>query len=183
MRYVSLSLSFFLSLMIFTNPRPCIGRSKKNLISLEKLSKNQENLAKIPHSPSYKHPHEINSWPHEVALIKPFFDPITHQTLSAGTRFILDTTKQAEQHAAVFVYDPKVSGFKTSFIPRDRLINLQTRPHAGAISCFVSLLKQWAHCINGPIPYVWGGSSFTHCCNHPFREVKKDGKWRARERI
>lgn len=154
-------------------PQAMYWTLKKNLISLEKLSKNLSNTHKIPHSPSYKHPHEINKAPHEVALIKPFFDPITHQTLSAGTRFVLDTSKELEQHAAVFVYDPKVSGFKTSFIPRDRLICLQARSASHAISCFVNILKQWAHCHTGPIPYVWGGSSFTHCCNHSFKEVKK----------
>lgn len=154
-------------------PQAMYWTLKKNLISLEKLGVKKENLSKIPQSPSYKNPHENNQAENQVALTKPFFDPITQQTLSAGTRFVVDPSKKLDQHFAVLIYDPKISGFKTSFIPHDRLIPLQPRSMQQAITCFVSLLKQWAHCHSGPIPYVWGGASFTHCCNHPFKEAKK----------
>lgn len=154
-------------------PQAMYWTLKKNLISFEKLGIQKENLTKIPQSPSYKTPLHINQNANTVALTKPFFDPITQQTLSAGTRFIVDISKKLEQHVAVFVYDSNIGGFKTSFIPRDRIIPIQNRSMQQAITCFVSLLKQWAHCHSGSIPYVWGGSSFTHCCNHPFKETKK----------
>lgn len=154
-------------------PQAMYWTLKKNLISLEKLGVNKDNLNKIPQSPSYKNPQEINRAVNQVALTKPFFDPITQQTLSAGTRFVIDISKKLDQHTALFVYDPKISRFKTSFIPNNRLMPIHPRSMQQAINCFVSLLKQWAHCHNGPIPYVWGGSSFTHCCNHPFKESKK----------
>lgn len=154
-------------------PQAMYWTLKKNLISLEKLGKQKANLEKVPQGPSYKNPHDINNTPNTVVLLKPFFDPITNQTLSAGTRFMVDTDKKSDNLWAVFVYDRKVSGFKTSYIPRDRASLVSVRSPQEAIACFVILLKQWAHCHTGPIPYVWGGCSFTHCCNHPFKETKK----------
>lgn len=154
-------------------PQAMYWTLKKNLLTLAKMNAKNISLDKVPASPSYKNPHAIAELQNTVVLLKPFYDSITEQTLSAGTRFTVDQSKSFEEFYAVFVFDHKSSSFKSTLIPKKILFLVQKRSIPQSINCFVALLKQWAHCTNGPIPYVWGGCSFTHCCNHEFAEHKK----------
>lgn len=153
-------------------PQAMYWTLKKNLITLKKLE-SRKILDKIPEGPSYKTPEKITSVENTAVLIKPFYDPVTQQTLSAGTRFIVDTRSTSENYTHVFIFDRTTTTFKTSAIPKKNLLMVQPRSKASSIACFVKLLQQWAHCQQGPIPYVWGGCSFTHCCNHGFVEREK----------
>ncbi|CAN5176855.1 hypothetical protein BH09DEP1_BH09DEP1_6960 [soil metagenome] len=154
-------------------PQALYWTLKKNLLSFAKMETKNISLDKIPVSPSYKNPLEIDEAPNTAVLIKPFHDMVTEQTLSAGTRFIIDLSKSFDEFLSVFVFDSKASRFKTTLIPKKLMVLIHKKTIPQAIGCFVSLLKHWAHCNNGPIPYVWGGCSFTHCCNHAFVERKK----------
>lgn len=152
-------------------PQAMYWTLKKNLLTLKKMAPTEYN--KIPASPSYKAPKTITQAQNTIVIFKPFYDTITEQTLSAGTRFIIDTSKTLENYFSAFVFDRKTTSFKTTLIPKKIAMIVQKNTVQNAIACFVKLLQQWAHCINGPIPYVWGGCSFTHCCNHEFVERKK----------
>jgi cell wall-associated NlpC family hydrolase len=152
-------------------PQAMYWTLKKNLLTLKKL--NETEREKIPASPSYKTPKAITQVQNTIVIFKPFYDPVTQQTLSAGTRFIIDMSKTFEHYFSAFVFDRKTSSFKTTLIPKKIAMTIQKHTVHDSITCFVKLLQQWAHCINGPIPYVWGGCSFTHCCNHEFVERKK----------
>lgn len=152
-------------------PQALYWTLKKNLLTLKKLDATAYD--KIPASPTYKKPQEIAEVKNTIVLFKPFYDPITQQTLSAGTRFIIDSNKTFENYFSVYVFDRKATTFKTTLVPKKIAILIQKHSIQDSIACFVKLLQQWAHCINGPIPYVWGGCSFTHCCNHEFVERKR----------
>ena len=152
-------------------PQAMYWTLKKNLLSLKKLD--EAAREKIPVSPTYKAPKNITQAQNTVVIFKPFYDPVTEQTLSAGTRFIIDTSKTFENYFSVNVFDRKTTSFKSTLIPKKIAIQVQKQSIQNSIDCFVKILQQWAHCINGPIPYVWGGCSFSHCCNHEFIERKK----------
>ena len=152
-------------------PQAMYWTLKRNLISYNKLRARKIPLEYIPPCPSYKNPHQhIQNT--VITLIKPFFDPVTQQTYSAGTRFMVE--HETENHYAVHAFDKFTTSFKISLIPKNAAMLLSSKTPKEAIQCFVTLIKRWAHCKNGPIPYVWGGCSFTHCCAHdPFIETKK----------
>lgn len=156
----------------FHKPQAMYWTLKNNLISLKKLEARQLS-DKIAPSPSYKKPQAIADAQNTVVLIKPFHDTVTQQTLSAGTRFIVDSQQSDQDYYFVFVFDQATTTFRSIKIPKKILVRIQTHSKASSIASFVQLLKQWAHCINGPIAYVWGGCSFTHCCNHEFVERTK----------
>lgn len=153
-------------------PQAMYWTLKKNLLTFGKIEAHPNSLEKIPRAPTYKAPLEITNAQNTVVLIKPFHDTVTQQTLSAGTRFIIDTSKKFDDYYNVYIFDRKSSHFKTILIPKKILLLVQKNSIEHCIKCFVSLLKIWAHCTTGSIPYVWGGCSFTHCCNHGFTEHK-----------
>lgn len=159
---IRITSSFFIT---HDNPQPqtLYWTLKSNLISYEKLQKKNLPLALIPSSPDFKHP-DIQSSEHVVALLLPFYDPVTHQTFSAGTRFVYDPQKSTAQQHIVWIFDHTTTTFKTTTIPVNVLVTIKPKEKKVALNDFVHILRQWAHQSNGVIPYVWGGCSFIHLC-------------------
>ena len=144
----------------------------KNLISLQKLTNKKISLTKIPSSFSFKKPLKQSN--NTIVLIKPFFDSITGNTFSAGTRFVIDPKATDADYYHAFVFDYTTTDFKTTLIPKDGALQANFKSPKESITCFVNILKKWAHCKDGVIFYVWGGCSFVHCCKDvPFKEVSK----------
>lgn len=159
---------------------------KKNLLTFKKMKHRKLNLSNIPPSLSFKNPHS----PHEepvIVLFKPWFDPITQQTFSAGTRFVYHSNENNENHFKVPVFDRMTTSYKTTFIPFSHAKVVSFSSKQESINCFVTILKQWAHDFHGKIPYVWGGCSFM-ATDSPFdfklmrHHIKKNKKCDVYER-
>ena len=101
---------------------------------------------------------------HNLALIKPFYDPVTQQTFSAGTRFVYNPEFVSNTHYQVYVFDRKITRFITTMLPKSSVLTIEPRTPEQAIQVFVAILKSWAHTKNGIICYVWGGASYTYTC-------------------
>jgi hypothetical protein len=169
---VTIELAFFVTSQI-KKPQSLFFTQKKNLLSFEKLD--ARNLPKnyIPESPSFKNPLNKTKLP-TIGLIKPFFDSITKQTYSVGTRFIYDPIRSTDSDFAAHIFDRSSTNFKLTNIPKEFAKEITFISKENAISCFISLLKSWSHC-NGIIPYVWGGYSYTHCsADWGFKEVARE---------
>ena len=96
-----------------------------------------------------------------VTLYMPFHDPTTKTTFSAGTRFVKTKEQSIQNHATVYIYNPKTTSFKTIHIPKSVCVK-QLKTNKEKRKQFLRIIKQWAHLPHGYIPYVWGGNSFTH---------------------
>lgn len=144
----------------------------KNLLSYTKMRRKNIDMDRIPLTPSFKKSHQSPK-ENTIGLIEPFFDPITRQLFSVGTHFISDPEQSTPTHYAAFVFDRSVTDFKITFIPQSVSIPIIKRSPQEAIAQFVSLIRQWAHCKNGVIPYLWGGCSFTARCSPSFKETSQ----------
>jgi cell wall-associated NlpC family hydrolase len=159
---------------------------KKNLLTFKKMKQRKLNLSQIPPPLSFKNPNTQLEQP-VIVLIKPWFDPITQQTFSAGTRFAYHSNENNENHFKVPVFDRLTTSYKTTFIPFSHAQTVMVKSKQESISCFVNTLKQWAHEVQGKIPYVWGGCSFI-TTDSPFdfqltpRKIKKNKKCMVYER-
>lgn len=95
-----------------------------------------------------------------LTLTWPWYDAKTKKTYSVGTRFARCQKKDGTQYA-VYVFHPKSRTYGIGYIPKENaLVNYPTTPDA-AVSCFMKLIKRWIYESYGPIPYVFGGCSFT----------------------
>lgn len=169
---ISIESAFFITKQT-QKPQHIFYTQKKNLISFDTLQKRNLSPENIPRSPSFKHPDQKTDHP-MIGLIKPFFDPVTQQTFSAGTRFIFDPAASNDEKYCIQIFDRNSTSYKRSCIPKSYAQEIIHKSKHDAITCFVKLLKQWANCPNGVIFYLWGGYSYTQCCpDLGFQEVTK----------
>lgn len=138
------------------SPQKTYWTEKKNIIPLHKIA---DASAYLPEALDFATKKITSSQP-TVTLIMPWFDPISNQTFSAGTRFVLAHHKEHTYY--VYLLDPVTCTFNQ--LPIDASICLLEKAHTcpqEKRAHFVAVLKHWAHLENGFIPYVWGGASFT----------------------
>jgi len=151
---------------------------KKNLIPLDTLEKHGLDLKKIPCPIDFNNPALAQTHTNSITLLFPWSDPVTKQTFSSGTRFVLTPQQQQKNAYSIYIFDPNKVSFKETGIPKKicaRYANLKNSQER--VACFVQLLRTWAHQQNGFIPYVWGGCSFINvynfiisiCCNYTVR--------------
>jgi hypothetical protein len=169
---ISIESAFFVTSQI-KKPQSLFFTKKKNILSFEKLATRNLSGKYIPETPSFKNPLNKPTNP-TIGLIKPFFDPVTQQTYSIGTRFIYDPQQTTNTDFDVHIFDRSSTNFKQTCIPKEFAKEIIFESKEEAVACFVSLVKSWAHC-KGIIPYVWGGYSYTHCSpDFGFKEVARD---------
>ena len=96
-----------------------------------------------------------------VALVYPFYDPVTQKIYSAGTRFVL-AKEHKKDHFIVYIFDSRDFCFQQTKIPKDHCLLYQEKDSDQKKDDFIIILKKWAHLPGGYIPYVWGGSSFCY---------------------
>ncbi len=168
---ISIESAFFVTPHI-KKPQSVFFTKKKNLLSFDKLAAHDLSAEYLPESPSFKNPHQKITKP-TIGLIKPFFDPITKQTYSVGTRFVYDEQQTTDTDFVVHIFDRSTTTFTKTSIPKKFAHEITLEPKEKTIACFVALLKEWVRC-KGIIFYVWGGYSYTHC--YPdlgFKEVTR----------
>lgn len=165
--------NFFYTVDGKLTPQHAYWTPTKNLMPLKKLAKNGIDLKKIPHAISF-HKKKIDQDTNTVTLALPFYDSVTQQTFSAGTRFIQKRTDNSNKNVTtVFILDKKGTTFHEQEIPQSLLISHNQKKLEEKVNLFVKLVKQWAHQSDGFIPYVWGGCSFISTYQGSYSEVEQ----------
>jgi cell wall-associated NlpC family hydrolase len=107
-----------------------------------------------------------------IALLDPFYDPVTKKTYSAGTRFLSNGQEVDPDFYSAYIFDTADHSIKVTQIPKKSAVVQKKQSMQEAMRLFVSILHHWAHAKNCMIPYVWGGASFIHGCKeNSFSEV------------
>jgi len=160
---VKISNLFYVTKKNPKNPQDTYWTQKKNLILFDQLKKKGLQLKYIPEPIQYSSPNMYQVNKNTITIKFPFYDPITKQLFSAGTRFIKTDTGATENYT-VFVFDKKSFTFKKTNIPTHICFSNEPKSNAQKRDDFVTMVKQWANLQKGFIPYVWGGCSFTRSC-------------------
>jgi hypothetical protein len=131
---------------------------KKNIMPLS-VWKHKKGLDCIP-APYCAEKRDICSHKGCVTLSWPWYDPITQQSYSAGTRFVRQKAQDTQTRYAVTIPDFKKYGTKVGYVPKEYAILAFAKTPQDSLAFFVKLLKKWAHNPTGVMGYVWGGCSF-----------------------
>ena len=147
---------------------------KKNITLLDDIINNKISINHLPEQIDFTHANK-NTLDNSdiVTLQKPHYDSTLKITFSVGTRFVkVPTTKKQSHSLEVFAIDYKKMREYRIKIPRKKcmLIN-ENQTTSERITNYVTVLKKWAHAKPGCIPYIWGGTSFTHTTQGSFKEV------------
>ncbi len=138
---------------------------KKNFITISALESLGMKVEQFPDYIDYNYPQKQASKP-TVVLIEPFYDDVTKQYFSVGTRFALAKNKNNRTNYCAYVFNNKTNALASVCIPRHLCLDESKRiTNNKKIETYVALLKRWAH-TTGIIPYVWGGCSFTTTCKN-----------------
>lgn len=126
---------------------------KKNIILKSDLGQKEYDHA-IPQ------PFKGTSEKQKIAVLrKPYYDPVTALTFSAGTKFV--TQSQLKDTYRVVRYSPKRKKIIMSTVPshffmqKDNDVERKKQQQQ-----YVYLLREWAHNTLPPT-YIWGGASYS----------------------
>lgn len=140
------------------NPQPqtLYWTLAKNILPLDPK---KHDLNKLPQPVNFK----TNRYGQNniVSLLEPFYEPGSHTTFSAGTRFVLCEHQPGQQLVAVYYLHPKKQTIAICHIPKNKLHFIGNRTNKERVADFITALRRWTQQSNGIIPYVWGGCSFT----------------------
>ncbi len=136
-------------------PQELYWTLKKNICPLHVIPQAIQHYIPEPIDYNNNNIYQVNL--HVITLNWPFYDSVTQQRYSAGTRFVYDGI--AGDLYVTYIYDYMTHSMRKIMIPiRYAVIgapeNVQMR-----IANFVKLLRKWAN-VAGFIPFVWGGISF-----------------------
>jgi len=131
---------------------------KKDLICFDDLKRKNLDTSSLP--PPITLTKNYNS----ITTLKlPFYDKVTKQLFSAGTRFVISKDHQDKKNYTTFIFDKKEFLFKKTSIPKTLCLNRKSNNRKRRKE-FVKVAKEWANLTDGFIPYVWGGCSFVKPC-------------------
>ena len=141
-----------------------------------------------PHTQAHKQELKNTETPSVICLHMPYYDPITNQTFSAGTRFVcahpqefdsinVHTQELTHHNLPVLVYDRQLEKTRVITIPDCYWIKEKRRTKQQQRIVCIKILKNWAHLTrdihfetseNFPeysntsyVPYVIGGASIS----------------------
>lgn len=149
------------------SPHTSYWTSKKNILSLADIPITKTDSL-IPQPINFRNPSQNTQA--TVALIKPWHSKKLNMTFSAGTRFV--TTGPQKRHSFVIsLLHPTKKKPISLNIPKSYVILQTDYSPKKARTIYNKILKSWAH-MDGFIPYIWGGCSFTytHAAKRPFRQ-------------
>lgn len=129
---------------------------KKNIRLLSELKKNI--LLAIPYPYTQDRKRSLNNI---VTLAWPWYDSITKQFYSAGTRFVRNIMSDTVDHYGAYIFQPFFKTIKKVLIPYKYAVVDYPADITKAIKKMVNLLRQWTAQAS-IIPYVWGGCSYIH---------------------
>lgn len=145
---------------------------KKNIMPFKELKEKKIDTNLFPPSISFSNPLSITN-NKVVTLVKPWSDPSTNQTFSAGTRFLKSENQSVENGVTVYLYNIFIGDFSQITIPHSFIAPI-AHDTQKKINLFLQILKQWANLDHGYIPYVWGGCSFISTAQETPTEKQDD---------
>ncbi len=148
---------------------------KRNIISFGQLRKKNIDIFTFPTPIDFTEKTMYQDNKNILTLTMPFYDPVTQQTFSVGTRFVA-TGKQTDKKKEVFVFNHKNETLKKMLIPIKSCFIENGQTKKERMHTFLKILKQWAHLSNGVIPYVLGGCSFTESKKDTFKKYASNKK-------
>ncbi len=171
--YIRTSHAFYITSS--PTPQTDYWTLKKNITLLDDITHANITLNHIPEPIAFtdKDNTALNCI-HSATLQEPHYCATLKTTFSAGTRFTVTppTTKKQNSSVTVYAIDYTTMQEHQIKIPHKKcIITDQTKNNNECITNYVNLLKQWACTKNGFIPYVWGGTSFTHTASGSFKEI------------
>lgn len=150
---------------------------KKNICNLDHISRSSIDPSSLPNSIDFADTNHTALYnPDTVTLTEPYYHSKLKIIFSAGTRFTKTTTpiKKRASTIEVFIIDYPRMKQQTLKLPLTKcMIHNDHTTKEQRITDFVCLLKKWAHCKKGHIPYVWGGTSFSQPIHGKFKEITK----------
>ncbi len=153
---------------------------KKNLTFFETLKSGKQSTKKFPLAIDYKKNKSIEFVQEKViTLKKPFYDPVTKELYSVGTRFAACNNQElmgrhGQGFFEVWILDPVSLKIKTTQVPKSNCVRNYSKKREDQINNFVKVLKLWSDQKNGSIPYVLGGWSWTVLCSNDDYEIKRE---------
>ena len=143
------------------NPQNTYWTLKKNIVPLETIKKSGIPLAAIPNPIDFNNCKSLYDQS-VVSLALPFHDSTTNRTYSAGTRFVKAPSQSSKDKISVFALDHTSTKSLVINLPRSLcIVTDRNKTEKERKAAFLRLVTTWAHQLNGFIPYVWGGCSFT----------------------
>lgn len=139
------------------------GKKNRTFWTLKKWVKTHNNLknhgidlTKFPEPFTENKDKSLNG---TLTLVKPWHDPITNQSYSAGTRFVRNASNDKKNGYSVFIYDINKVEFQESFVEKNNALVKYPKNLDEFKKLFVRILKNWANqqCI---LAYLFGGCSF-----------------------
>lgn len=101
-----------------------------------------------------------------ITLTHPWYDEVSQQWYSVGTRFVPVPQKDTETHYAVWLLHHDQSS--VTYLDKNKALSKAPPTLKEAKQLFVSLLKSWLK-EDESIPYIWGGCSYINTCTpHDF---------------
>lgn len=104
-----------------------------------------------------------------ITLQDPWYDSVSQRTFAAGTRFVATNQPTHNETIDVMILDPQKYTYYHAKIPTKLCAPEQHKNNQEQITQYVNLVRHWANDNDGFIPYVFGGCSFTHVSNAPFK--------------
>lgn len=127
----------------------------------------------------YKTKHLPSGKEHRViTLKKPYYDPVTQETYSVGTRFLaLQGQNLSGSYDRgsfkVHIFDKNKHKMTQTVIPKRYCIRNYFSQPSEQIQNYVQVLRSWTQHKKGFIPYVLGGVSWTTNCLEDQYEIKQ----------
>lgn len=139
---------------------------KKNFISFDELAKLGISWDLFPGPLDYEKSKTVDSNKKIVTLTAPFYEPITHQHYSAGTRFVMANSSKHTLECAIYLFDANTNKLVIGIVPY-RFCHIENNKDTiqKKTADFIALLRRWI-LLEGFIPYVWGGSSYIQRCKN-----------------
>lgn len=165
---------FYLKAPDFTTPHTRYWTQMSNLQRFSELPRAVHAI--VPHQINFQKKTDNLHRP-SLVLTMPWKDPASGLHFSAGTRFVMTNDQPSKKKYSVYIFDKAHNRVCITSIARSLCFYApQACKIKDRIEAFVTLLKKWANLTTGFIPYVWGGASFVHLCNHntPFIKQKTE---------
>lgn len=148
---------------------------KKNITPLTDITSNNISPEHIPSAITFADSQHTALNRNDVITLKePHYCSPLKTTFSVGTRFVRVpcTKKKLPSMIEAFAIDYRTMQERRIKIPHNKCsISCTTQTPDEKINNYVSLLKKWCLTKKGCIPYVWGGTSFSHTTPGAFKEV------------
>ena len=133
----------------------------KNIRNIKEIKDIKDIKNLIPEPISFLNPASITHQ-NVIALTEPFYDTVTNNHFSVGTRFVLTPQQNSSGMFTVYLIDWNKKQATQTNIPESHALKSHTLSKSESIQTFLSLIKKWSNQTQGLIPYVWGGCSITH---------------------